>query len=364
MPPPALAGDDPMVRAGKFHFSTDRCPGLDPADAVRAVSGPVEIRSVDGTAPRFEIVGVTLPTVTVATQSWTPVAMRKAALVDNDDIVVSVTDPGGGRLHIASGPHEEMVDGGDVVAVSADRDYRGALPEPARWHVVRVSRAAMDPLLDRNASLTLTRIPHAVPAVALLRHYVDGLVRDGGLDVAGVEAVVADHLRDLAALVVGASRDGRQMALAGGVMGGRLEAAKRLVAENLLSPSLSDAAIAKAMRISPSYVRKMFVADGGFCAYVTRQRLAHAYHLLTNPTHGQLKIIDIAYTCGFSSLSTFNRQFKIHYGAAPSDIRPFAEARPGGASRRSTAADGGSGWEERRAAPAEAAAGGQRWATR
>lgn len=310
-----------MTSAPRFHLSSDEDTGLDSAEAMRVVAGPVEIRPVDGIAPRFAMSGIVLPAVVVASQQWTPITLTKGMLVDADDVTLWLSEPDGGRLGLASAEGEESVGDGDAFVRTEDRELRATLPESTRWHVVRISRAALDPLLDRRRPLTAARIPHASPSVALLRHYVNGLLCDGKVEVVGLESVVANHIRDLAALVIGASRDGCHVALAGGVMAERLQAAKRLVAKNLHVPDLCDETVAAALRISPSYIRKLFVVDGGFYAFLTRERLAHAYRLLTSPTHMRLKIIDIAYMCGFTSLSTFNRQFNSHYGAAPSDVR-------------------------------------------
>jgi AraC-like DNA-binding protein len=43
--------------------------------------------------------------------------------------------------------------------------------------------------------------------------------------------------------------------------------------------------------------------------------------MLTDPRHADLTIGAIAYTAGFGDLSTFNREFRRHFGATPSDVR-------------------------------------------
>jgi AraC-like DNA-binding protein len=37
-----------------------------------------------------------------------------------------------------------------------------------------------------------------------------------------------------------------------------------------------------------------------------------------------LKIIDLAYRCGFNDISTFNRAFRARYNVTPSDVREKA----------------------------------------
>jgi AraC-like DNA-binding protein len=55
--------------------------------------------------------------------------------------------------------------------------------------------------------------------------------------------------------------------------------------------------------------------------FVCRQRLANAYRILTSRNFDNERVIDIALACGFGDISYFNRRFRAHYGATPSDIR-------------------------------------------
>lgn len=52
--------------------------------------------------------------------------------------------------------------------------------------------------------------------------------------------------------------------------------------------------------------------------YITKMKLEKASKLLKSPEH---RISDIAYDCGFESISTFNRSFKGHFGKSPSEYR-------------------------------------------
>jgi AraC-like DNA-binding protein len=66
----------------------------------------------------------------------------------------------------------------------------------------------------------------------------------------------------------------------------------------------------------------LFADEGASCkTYVDGQRLAHAYAMLTNPVWSGIKIIDLAFRCGFNDISTFNRQFRTRYGMTPSEAR-------------------------------------------
>jgi AraC-like DNA-binding protein len=42
--------------------------------------------------------------------------------------------------------------------------------------------------------------------------------------------------------------------------------------------------------------------------------------------HDELTISEIAYRAGFNDLSTFNREFRRHFGATPSDVRSLTRS--------------------------------------
>ena len=52
--------------------------------------------------------------------------------------------------------------------------------------------------------------------------------------------------------------------------------------------------------------------------YLDRMKLEKASNLLSNDT---LRISDIAYDCGYETISTFNRTFKSYFGKSPSEFR-------------------------------------------
>lgn len=55
-----------------------------------------------------------------------------------------------------------------------------------------------------------------------------------------------------------------------------------------------------------------------FVDYLTKERIRKAETLFLGP---KMKLIDIAYECGFTSSSSFNRTFKKVKGMSPKDFR-------------------------------------------
>jgi AraC-like DNA-binding protein len=64
-----------------------------------------------------------------------------------------------------------------------------------------------------------------------------------------------------------------------------------------------------------------------FTEYVLSQRIVRARRMLTDPRLAGEKISTVAYDCGFADLSYFNRAFRRHCGAAPSDVRALGYAQ-------------------------------------
>src|SRR5438477_31402 len=77
--------------------------------------------------------------------------------------------------------------------------------------------------------------------------------------------------------------------------------------------------------ISPRYVRKLFEQDGtSFTHFLLSERLTRVSRLLRDPRHAHLTIAQVAHVSGFNDISYFNRVFRRHFGATPSDFREGA----------------------------------------
>lgn len=59
-------------------------------------------------------------------------------------------------------------------------------------------------------------------------------------------------------------------------------------------------------------------ADISFYQYLNKKKIMHAATLLMEP---DMTIMEVSLQCGFSSISAFNRMFKIHKGCTPSEFK-------------------------------------------
>lgn len=170
------------------------------------------------------------------------------------------------------------------------------------------------------------------PGLSLLRQYLGALDQADALSDPLGQRLFVGHVYDLMALVLGANADALEQARHGGLRAARLKAAKDFIDAHLLDPDLSDRAVAAQLGVSDRYVRMLFAGEGTSCkSHIDARRLGAAYAMLTNPVWARLKIIDLAYRCGFNDITTFNRQFRARYGMTPSEAR---EAPPGARSNK------------------------------
>jgi AraC-like DNA-binding protein/ligand-binding sensor protein len=95
--------------------------------------------------------------------------------------------------------------------------------------------------------------------------------------------------------------------------------AKRFMGEHQ-AESLSLDQMAKTLNVSTFYFCKMFKKATGltFTDYLSRTRIERAKNLLLNPN---VRVSEVAYDCGFISLTHFNRVFKRVAGKSPTDYR-------------------------------------------
>lgn len=84
--------------------------------------------------------------------------------------------------------------------------------------------------------------------------------------------------------------------------------------------SISLDQIAKTLNVSTFYFCKMFKKATGltFTDYLARTRIERAKNLLLNPN---ARVSEVAYDCGFISLTHFNRIFKRIVGKSPTQYR-------------------------------------------
>jgi AraC-like DNA-binding protein len=212
-------------------------------------------------------------------------------------------------------------------AVVCDCAYFGGLhmSTDAEFLSVKVPRNRVAGLLTGDVRFAGAKLDKDPTARRLLFGYLDGTRNVGLLNKGPAVELYEDHLIDLIALSLGVKGDARVLAEQRGARAARLAAILREIERRSGDPGLSAITIALLLGITPRYVHLLLEESGkSFTHHVLERRLDKAAALLCDPRWRNRKIADIAAEAGFTDLSYFNRAFRRHFGATPSDIRASA----------------------------------------
>lgn len=231
-----------------------------------------------------------------------------------------------GRHLVAQGDREVVLGEGEATLVSLSDPLVTMPGPPGEFLVLRMPGALLAPRLSAGYDCFLRRVPQGIPALSLLIEYVNTAWRGQTLADPDLQQVLASHLHDLTAVALGATRDAAETAQGRGLRAARLHAIKQDISRYLDQPDLSVSALAARHHCAPRSVQRLFEMEGTtLTEYILMQRLARARARLLDPRFDAEKISAIAYDCGFSDVSYFNRMFRRSYGATPSDVRAEAQ---------------------------------------
>jgi AraC-like DNA-binding protein len=321
---PATGSSDARV----FRFSTDTFREHERVAAWREVFGrallsiDIAPHAKDGFAARAVV--FSSPTLGLLRGSTSAVTQgNRRSLITNDD--VTFTWVLSGAIRAAKLGRVADLGPGDAVLMSNDDVGGVTFPETCRYAAFRLPRSTLVPLVPDIGALIARRVPAANPALRMLSRYV-GL---GQVDLiaAGpaLRAAFTGHVRDLLALALGATREAAEPARVRGVPAARLRAMQDDIRKSCHHPDLTVHAVAAQYGVSARYVQRLFEQSGStFTEYLIEQRLAAVHQALHRPALADVPISTIAYDCGFSDISHFNRLFRRRFGCTPTELRKTA----------------------------------------
>jgi AraC-like DNA-binding protein len=264
-----------------------------------------------------------LPGLGFASARLSPIYCRHVtALADNDDPVLVVASSGG--CHVRQEGHDTMIREGQATLTA--NGVRGAIesitPGSGVYLNFRLSRDLLTPNIADLSTALARPISENSQALRLLLGYSRILDDMDALSSPELRSAVVTHIHDLAALAIGASVDGVEIARRRGVAAARLHAIKTNIEQRLGDHELSVSTVAARHGVTPRYVHRLFELEGvTFSEFVLARRLDRANRMLRDARFAARTISAIAFECGFADLSYFNRTFRRLYRATPSDIR-------------------------------------------
>ena len=208
----------------------------------------------------------------------------------------------------------------------------GAIAFPGECHFVAfcLPKLALAPLVHNIGELFARRFPPSNPALRMLLQYLELAQEDHLAATIELQMTFANHVCDLLALALGATRDAAELARTRGVSGARLRVMKDDIRKGCNRPDLSVHSLAARHGVSVRYVQRIFEESGfTFTQYITEQRLEAAHKALRRRTSVNVPISTIAYNCGFADVSHFNRLFRHRFGCTPTDVRNAVRSRDG-----------------------------------
>jgi AraC-like DNA-binding protein len=328
------------VGCATLRFSTDSVPEDRRAQAVRELhlrerailSGKLEPIEPLEPLPNYplhvDLTKRTLPGLAVV--SGTLLGLRQAirpsgATTDGEhDLLLGVNVSGASTARQRD--RDLVLGDGDAFFATRDASEINIMrPTPVRFVGCRVPREAVAPLVGRIDDTPLRLVPPRSEALTLLVTYARAIAGAMPLATAELQQLVVMHMHDLIAATIGATPDGRAIAEGRGIAAARLRSIMSDIIANLGDGDLSVATVARRHRVSTRYVHKLFENEGlTFSSYVLGQRLSRAHRILSDPRRVDRNISSVAFDVGFGDLSYFNRAFRRHYAATPTDVRQSA----------------------------------------
>jgi AraC-like DNA-binding protein len=249
---------------------------------------------------------------------------RRAELIaDGNDGLALVMVSHGARA-VQRG-REVVWKAGDALLLSSADPFVMVCAAQARVLCLHIPRSALAPLVSNVDRAVMRPISRSAEALKLLTNYVSALREDFALATPELRHHVVAHFHDLIAVIVGATRHAAALASGRGISAARLRAIKTDIIGHLDRSDLTVGTVAKRYGVTARQIQRLFESEGTtYSRFVLNQRLARAHRLLTDPRFIDRAISAVAFGVGFGDLSYFNRAFRRHFGATPSEAREAA----------------------------------------
>jgi AraC-like DNA-binding protein len=191
-----------------------------------------------------------------------------------------------------------------------------------RFQGLIVPRAELAALVNNVEDAALRPIPGSNDTLRLLMSYVKVIAASASIVPANVRRLVATHVQDLVALIIGATRDGSVLAEERGAAAARLTAVKTDIIQHIGREDLTLHDVATRQGITSRSIQRLFEREGStFASFKLEQQLALARRMLRDRRYDASTIGAIALAAGFGDLSYFHRAFRRRFGATPLDVR-------------------------------------------
>jgi AraC-like DNA-binding protein len=287
----------------------------------------VDIDPIGDASFRADVTFNLLPNLGIAAGSRSPAHYRVTHELlgrSRDIVAISILRSGTAS---ATQFGKELIDGvGSASVIASDAPSSSTLYSDGSFITLALQRSTIAAHVPNLSSAFGRPIPSHNAALHLLTRYLDAVQSGNETENLELAHIVSTHIFDLAALALGARGDSAEIAKQRGAKAARFEAIRSDILRGLGHGGLSADDIAARHGISSRYLRKLFEEKGlSFSTFVLAERLSRVRRMLVDRRYAHLNIAQIAHENGFGDVSNFNRAFRGHFGATPSDFREAAK---------------------------------------
>ena len=227
-----------------------------------------------------------------------------------------------GRMVVKQDVVDRVLEPGDGVIFDTVRAHSGRCALESDTWVAQIPGTLLQTLRSKDAQTRTTVLERHLGVTQLMISLLQAHQRVADHVAEDLSILTGQHLADLAAAAMGVDKNGRHLIEGRGVKAARLQSVLDDIAQHYLDAGLSAEAVAARLGLTPRYVHRLLEETGqSFSEHVLDWRLRLAQRLLAGPHRAGEKISDIAYRCGFSDLSYFNRTFRRRFGQTPTEAR-------------------------------------------
>jgi AraC-like DNA-binding protein len=209
---------------------------------------------------------------------------------------------------------------GTTVMGGLDRERYSEVSQRGRYRcdVLRIPSAAFRGVIDDPSRLDPREVDHSTGPSALLHGFFNSFVQELPRLTPPERETGLTTLTGLATLSLRRDR-AKQEPVRDAVRAARLRALQDYIMRYASDPGLSPALVARALRMSSRQVHALFEPSGTtFSRFLMAERIRRALQMLADQ---RVIVSDVAFRCGFESLPTFYRAFKIITGTSPRESR-------------------------------------------
>lgn len=242
------------------------------------------------------------------------------AKLGTDGIVMSIACRGKYEFHQADRSH--LLEPGEAYFFHNCLPGAFSASDSGDYWLISVPANAVAGTLGDTSSLIGCRIGHEKPELRLLTAYLQAIYQTPGLRDASTRDIIGKQVTDLVVATAGRVQEEAQIIGQRGMRAARYRLILEEIGRRYAEPMLNGERIAKALGVSERYVQQLFEENGvTVSAYIQDERLKAARRQLADHSQDHRTVTDIAYACGFSDASHFNRCFRKKFGETPTAIR-------------------------------------------